>query len=117
MPSYDFRCKQCGTEFTKFYKSYKSYEAATPTCPACTSQALSRVIKRVNVQAPTRDYAKMNANEMLSVLESGDKKQVDALYKQVSGTSQMGATLHEKAQKTVQQQDEKAARKQPKTDE
>jgi putative FmdB family regulatory protein len=83
MPAYDFRCKSCGDEFTTFYKSYAAYDAATPTCPNCLSHDLTRVIRRVSLQQPTRDYASMTSKEMLSVLESGDHKQVADMYNQV----------------------------------
>lgn len=101
MPVYDFRCKTCGEDFTKFYKSYKNYEAATIICPNCQSDDLSRVIDSVNVAAMTRDYSKMNANEMLSVLESGDKQQVNEMYKQVGGSANPAnaVDLHNQVQK------------------
>jgi len=83
MPAYEFRCKSCGEEFTTFYKSYAAYDAATPTCPNCLSHELTRVIRRVSLQQPTRNYANMTSNEMLSVLESGDHKQVADMYNQV----------------------------------
>lgn len=102
MPQYDFRCKQCGTEVTLFYKSYRAYDAATPECSACHSTDLSRLIRKVNVQAMSRDYASMNANEMLSVLESGNSKQVGEMFDQVGGASpQLGAQHHERAQKLL----------------
>ncbi|MCA9915855.1 MAG: zinc ribbon domain-containing protein [Anaerolineae bacterium] len=83
MPAYEFRCKSCGEEFTSFYKSYAAYDAATPTCPNCLSHELARVIRRVSVQQPSRNYTSMTSKEMLSVLESGDNKQVADLYNQV----------------------------------
>jgi len=83
MPAYDFRCKSCGDEFTTFYKSYAAYDAATPTCPNCLSHELTRIIRRVSVQQPTRNYASMTSKEMLSVLESGNHQQVADMYNQV----------------------------------
>lgn len=91
MPTYDFRCKMCGTEFAKFYKSVASYNRASPACPECESPSLDRVINRVSFAAMGRDYAGMSSNEMLSVLESGDSQQVRELYHQVGGTSPDGA--------------------------
>lgn len=102
MPSYDFRCKNCGEEFSQFYKSIAAYDAATTTCPNCKATELSRVIDRVQIQQPTRDYTRMNADEMLSVLESGDKSQVDEMYKQVgAGTPQDASSLHEQVKKAT----------------
>lgn len=94
MPTYDFRCKNCGTEFAKFYKSVASYNAATINCPQCGSNTLDRVINRVSFAAMNRDYANMSSKEMLSVLESGDRQQVNDMYQQVGGTSPEGAVSH-----------------------
>lgn len=87
MPAYDFRCQQCGEEFSLFYKTYAAYDAATPTCPHCASVDLVRVIRRVNVQSPSRDYTRMDAGDMLSVFESGDSKQVGKMFEQIGGTN------------------------------
>lgn len=85
MPSYDYRCKQCGREFALFYKTYKDYDVATHTCPHCGSVDLSRVIRRIAIQKPSRDFAKMGSEDMLSVLESGDSRQVGEMFRQVAG--------------------------------
>jgi putative FmdB family regulatory protein len=87
MPAYDFRCKVCGTPFTLTYKSYRDYDAAEKHCPNCNSVELARVIKRINVQAPGRDYSRMTSDEMLKVFESGDSRQVGQMFDQVGGTS------------------------------
>lgn len=94
MPSYEFRCEQCSSEFALFYKSYRDYEAAVPACPQCASTAVTRLIRSVNVQAKDHDYRKMSSDEMLSVLESGDRKQVDQMYRQVTGTDPSQALQH-----------------------
>lgn len=86
MPVYEFRCKDCGTEFSLFYKSTSDYASAEPACTHCNSTALSRLIRRVNVASPSHDYANMSSTDMLKVLESGDEKQVEDMYRQVSGT-------------------------------
>lgn len=102
MPTYDFRCKECGTEFSLFYKSYKNYEAATPTCSVCQSENLSRVIKKVNVAAPARDFTSMSSDEMLNVLESGDGRQVGQMFQQIGGTDpSLGAEYHEVTQRLL----------------
>lgn len=97
MPEYDFRCKNCGQESTIFYKSYRAYDEATPQCADCGATDLSRIIRRVNVQAPSRDFASMSSNEMLSVLESGDRKQVDQMFKQVGAASPQAGIPHQDA--------------------
>jgi putative FmdB family regulatory protein len=85
MPAYDYRCDQCGTAFTRFYKSYAAYDAATPTCTACGSADVTRQITGVNIGKgrANHNYADMNANQMLSVLESGDSKAVGEMMRQV----------------------------------
>lgn len=83
MPSYDFRCKKCGTRFTLSYKTIKDYEDATQTCTNCGSESLSRLIERVTIARPGRDYTRMSSNEMLSVFESGDSRQVGEMFQQV----------------------------------
>ncbi len=96
MPAYDFRCKVCSTSFTLTYKSIHDYDIAEKHCPHCNSLELARVIKRINVQAPTRDYGRMTSEEMLSVFEAGDSRQVGQMFDQVAGTSpELGMQFHE----------------------
>ena len=85
MPQYDFRCNACQLRFSVTYRSYAQYDAAALVCPECESAELSRVISDVVVRKTGRDFRKMSSDEMLSVLESGDQRQVKAMFKQVSG--------------------------------
>ena len=103
MPQYDFRCLDCHTEFSIRYKSISAYADATPQCPECTSTRLDRIIKKVAVSgAQSHDFANMNSNEMLSVLESGDDKAVKALYSQVgTGTNPAQALPHHEQAKSL----------------
>lgn len=102
MPVYDFRCKDCGKEFTVQYRSYKDYEAATIICPECRSESLARVINRVHVSSRSRDYTRMDANEMLSVLESGDSRRVGEMFQQVGGSVPSDAVeYHETTQRLL----------------
>lgn len=87
MPQYDYRCDNCGQSFSLRFKTYAAYDAAEPRCAFCGAGALSRVIKRVSIAGVERDYSGMSANEMLSVLEGGDRKQVDAMFKQVGASA------------------------------
>lgn len=87
MPQYDFRCDNCGGAFSLTFKTYAAYDAAEPRCSACGAEAVSRVINRVSIAKVERDYSGMSANEMLSVLEGGDKKQVDTMVRQVGETA------------------------------
>lgn len=102
MHSYDFRCKACQHRFTLTYRTYADYEQATPACPQCGAQALARIISRVNIKAPERDYTRMSSAEMLSVFESGDSKAVGQMFDQVAkGAPQMGAHYHEATQRLL----------------
>ncbi len=76
MPVYEYRCNNCGRKVTLFYKTYKDYDAAEKHCPYCGSAALTRLISRVAVAKPSRSYANMDSDEMLSVLEGGDPREV-----------------------------------------
>lgn len=96
MPTYEFRCKACQHEFELTYKTTAAYAAATPTCPACGAATLSRVIRSVAIEAPSRDYTRMSAAEMLNVFSSGDSKQVGQMFSQVAGTHPaLAAEYHE----------------------
>lgn len=90
MPSYDFRCNHCGRDIVLTYRSYSAYDEATPTCPHCDSTDLTRLISRVSIARPARNYAGMSSDEMLSVMEGGDSQEVGQLFKQV-GESVPGA--------------------------
>ena len=103
MPSYDFRCKNCRTKFTLSYKTYQDYDTAERVCPKCGSAELSRLITRVAIQRPTRDYSSMSSDEMLSVMESGDSRQVGEMFQQVGGSDpSLGADYHEATQRLLQ---------------
>ncbi len=102
MPEYDYHCNQCGRSVTLFYKTYKDYDAATHTCPNCHSTDLTRLISRVAVARPSRDYANMSSDEMLSVLEGGDSREVGTMFEQVgAGDPSLGADYHEATQRLL----------------
>lgn len=86
MPAYDYRCNSCKRRVSIFYKTYKDYDAASATghiCPNCGSTDLTRLISRVAVQRPSRNYANMSSDEMLSVLEGGDTREVGQMMHQL----------------------------------
>lgn len=102
MPSYDYKCQSCGKRFTLSYKTYADYDVAHKVCPYCGGEHLSRLITRVAIQQPTRDYRKMNSNEMLSVLESGDSRQVGEMFNQIGAADpRLGAEYHETTQRLL----------------
>ncbi len=49
MPIYEYRCKDCGHDFT-IIESLEEHEVARPTCPDCGSSRVERVIGSVHVQ-------------------------------------------------------------------
>ena len=85
MPQYDFRCEACQLRFSVAYRTVAEYDAASLACPQCQSAGLSRVITDVAVSKAGRDYRKLSSGEMLSVLESGDQRQVKEMFNQVAG--------------------------------
>lgn len=102
MPNYDYRCQDCGARFTVFYKTYAEHDAAMPHCPQCDSAALSRLITGVAISRPTRDYTKMSQQEMLSVLDSGDSRQVGTMFQQVGATApELGDAYHETTERLL----------------
>lgn len=92
MPVYDVRCNTCGRESALMYKSIAAYAAAVEDgavqCPHCHSTALTRLIRSVRLAGATPiDYTGMSAEQMKSVLESGQASDVNAMVKQVTGTA------------------------------
>ncbi len=85
MPRYDFRCKRCQKRFDVSFRAYEEYDRASPICPHCGSAELTRLISQVAIAGLKRDYRNMSSGEMLSVLESGDRAQVDDMFRQVGG--------------------------------
>lgn len=88
MPSYDYRCNNCGRTFALFYKSFKDYDPeGEHVCPHCQSTDVVRRIRRVAIQKPGRDLSSLSANEMLSVLDSGNSQEVGKMFQQVAETA------------------------------
>lgn len=48
MPTYEYRCKNCGKQVSIF-QSYEEYDVETVRCPHCKSEDLQRLINRVRV--------------------------------------------------------------------
>jgi len=106
MHQYDFRCKTCRQQFSLFARTYADYDSMTPACPNCGSTALARLIDRVAIQKPGRDYTKMDSSEMLNVFESGDSKQVGQMFQQFGdefggASPEQALPYHDAAQKLL----------------
>jgi putative FmdB family regulatory protein len=112
MPAYDYRCNQCGRSVTLFYKTYKDFDTATHTCPHCNSTELIRLISRVAVARPTRDYANMSSDEMLNVLEGGDSREVGSMFEQVGARDpSLGEDYYEATQRLLRGESPEAIEK------
>jgi putative FmdB family regulatory protein len=46
MPTYEYRCKQCGKRVSIF-QTYEEYGVEPAVCPHCASEGLQRLINRV----------------------------------------------------------------------
>jgi len=93
MPQYDFRCDACQHRFGLRFKTYAAADEAAPHCPACASDDVTRLISQVAIPRSQRDYGGLTSQEMLSVLESGDRRQVDEMVRQVGGQSPDGSAV------------------------
>lgn len=105
MPMYDYRCKQCSNRFTLFYKSYKDYETSSGhTCPNCGSTEVARRIRGVSIAQPTRDLSNLSSNEMLSVLDGGNSREVGQMFQQVADTAggDLGETYNTATKRLLQ---------------
>jgi hypothetical protein len=71
---------------TYTYKTYKAFDEAERVCTHCASTDLIRIISRVAIARPGRSYANMSSTEMLSVMESGDTREMGELFRQVGET-------------------------------
>lgn len=87
MPAYEYRCNNCQRVTPFFYKTVAAYETgqAAQRCPHCGGADLTRVIHKVNVAKPSKNYAGMSSNEMLSVFENGDPREVGRMIHEVGG--------------------------------
>ena len=104
MPSYDYRCNNCGRTFALFFKSIKDYDpAAAQTCPHCQSADVARRIKRVAIPKQGRDLSQLSSGEMLNVFNSGDSKEVGKMFQQVTDTTGIdaGSTYNEATERLI----------------
>lgn len=85
MPVYEYRCNTCGRRVSLFYKSYRDYDAAegARACTNCGATTLTRLISRVAIARPGRDFSRMSSDEMLNVLEGGDSREVGQMMHQL----------------------------------
>jgi len=91
MPTYDFRCQDCG-RLSRLFFSYAEYDSATPQCKHCGSEAISRRIGRIAI-AKTED-ARMDSlldDPSLDSLDESDPRALGQFMRKMS--SEMGEDL------------------------
>lgn len=49
MPTYDYRCEDCGHEF-ELVLSISEHDKTTPACPKCQSQRVQQTVTGFNVR-------------------------------------------------------------------
>ncbi|MBK8139102.1 MAG: hypothetical protein IPK52_25340 [Chloroflexi bacterium] len=106
MHQYDFRCKACQHHFSIHARTYAEYDSMSPACPNCGSTLLARLINKVAIQKPSRDFTRLSSGEMLNVFESGDSKQVGQMFQQFGdefggASPQQAVPYHDAAQKLL----------------
>ena len=75
MPTYEYRCQNCGRKVTLTYKTYAEYDTATPVCPHCGSADLKRLISRVAIKRSSLSRllsGDVNDDTALDDLENAD---------------------------------------------
>jgi len=55
---------------------------AAHTCPKCGGTNLTRLISRVAIAKPSRNYTSMSSNEMMNVMEGGDSRELGGMMRQ-----------------------------------
>ncbi len=87
MPVYEYRCNACHQPITFTFKNYAAYDAAREAglvCPHCGSvNDMVRLISRVALAKPGRDYGQMSSGEMLNVLEGGNQREIGRMFEEV----------------------------------
>ena len=53
MPSYDYRCRKCGQQFTTREKM-SEHDAGAAMCPQCKSQEVERVMSSFYAKTPRK---------------------------------------------------------------
>ncbi len=102
MPSYDYRCNACKRPFALFFKSVKEYDPqAEHTCPHCGSTQVTRRIRRVAIQKPGRDLSSLSSDDMLSVMNTGNSREIGNMFQQVADSTgeDMGAEFRDAAER------------------
>jgi len=91
MPTYEFRCQECGHIVRRFY-SYAEYDSAHPSCPECESTQLRRLISRVALaKSEESRLDSLDPESMIAGLDENDPKSMGRFMRKLS--SEMGEDL------------------------
>jgi putative FmdB family regulatory protein len=103
MPTYEFRCNECGRKVTLFYKTYAEYDQATHTCPRCHSTNLTRLISRVAIRRSplARLLSDDSADDsVLDDLDENDPRTMGRLLREMG--EEMGEDMGPEFEEVVQ---------------
>jgi len=88
MPTYEYRCNDCGRKVTLQYKTYAEYDQTTPTCTHCGSGDLTRLISRVAISRSVTSRLMSGAwdddDSALSDLENTDPRTLGRVLREMS---------------------------------
>ena len=91
MPTYEFRCLDCGRIVRRFY-TYAEYDSALPSCPRCEGTNLRRLISRVALaKSEESRLDSLDPESMIAGLDENDPKSLGRFMRKLS--SEMGEDL------------------------
>ncbi len=99
MPTYEFRCNNCGRLVRMFY-TYDEYDTAKPTCRYCQSSKLRRLISRVALaKSDDARFDSMDPDSMLAGLDEEDPRSLGRFMRKMS--QEMGEDLGDEFDEVV----------------
>ncbi len=91
MPTYEFRCQECGQIVRRFY-TYAEYDSAQPSCPHCKSTNLRRLISRVALaKSEESRLDSLDPESMIAGLDENDPKSMGRFMRKLS--TEMGEDM------------------------
>lgn len=100
MPTYEYRCDQCGKVSAIFFRSFS--QVSDPVCPACQSLQMSRLMSRVTVvRSHSQRVMDIDPNRALAGLDKQDKGSVVRWAKRVGREfdGELGSQFQEMAER------------------
>jgi putative FmdB family regulatory protein len=91
MPTYEFRCLDCGRIVRRFY-TYAEYDSALPSCPRCEGTNLRRLISRVALAKSEESRVdSLDPESMIAGLDENDPKSMGRFMRKLS--TEMGEDM------------------------